>query len=156
MSMLIFLKNTKAKLHITMWRLISGTNRNIIKICLKSLLMTFCMSFSHQLSSMPKEERIFSLLSTGILIILLDACTLVAFLVMHKAIYQKSVMKNIHSHNLIKEEQNQEQVETCMPYSQPASQLTVQGEILHSDCILRSKLQCNRTNLALHTQALAR
>ena len=90
---------------------------------------------------MPKEDKTSSLSSIGIRILPSDVFIQEKYSVMLKEISCKNVMKNILSHNPIKEELNQEQEEICMLYSQQVNQQTDQEEILPLDCILNSKSQ---------------
>ena len=73
---------------------------------------------------------------------------------MLKVICSKNATKSTHSLNLIKEEQNQAQVEICMRSSQPVNQQMDREEIPHSGSIQTNKSLFKPTNSAQITPEL--
>lgn len=135
-------------------RLMSGLNKNTIWNCLRSRRMRIWISWYLRLFHMRKEERISFPLLIGSLIIHSDVCTREECSAMPKVICSKNATKNTHSPNLIKEEQNQAQVEICMRSSQPVNQQMDREEIPHSGSIQTNKSLFKPTNSAQITPEL--
>lgn len=139
--------------HIMINKLMSGPNTNTIFNYPKFQIISRCINYFLQLLAMLGEDKISSLLWTGILILLWDAFTLEEFSVIKKEIFLRSVIKSILSLNHFREEQSQGLGGICMPFLQPASQQMAQEEILPSVFIPRIKRKFKSINLGLFFQA---